>query len=507
MRTLKPWHVALFLVALVAAIVATWPLGLGHDYMNHLALAYIEGNVHSDPVLQNFYSASFDYVPHLTMDLIVPWLSQVIGIYAAGAVVVWFAFVMPPIAGVVLARTLHGRITWVSLLGFLAVFNANMSYGFVDFNASIGLALLAFVVWIRMPPGLRRTMVFFPIGLVLVINHALAFLAFGYLALVWEIVQFFKGERARIRRFLLQLVCLDGLAMLGGLIFLGLSVTGAPDITPNSAMPNHPEVRVFAFVAGTLFGDFLFTGFLTPIILAACYLGARNKWISFAPDMGWVCVAFFVLVVCLPVTILGIWGLHMRYTALLLILLAASVRISPVLSEMRRKALIAASIAMLSLTFINGANEFRKIDRQADEFRVLLADLPQGAMLLKSFSSEEAKTNFSLHVANMAVIERQAFVSALFTNTSLVDVEPAMVDFILPQLNGLSPKALAIAATKPAVASENGHWSLGFANDWPNRWDYIILFRTPDHPGLQDLPVCEVSSIETAILYKVGSCP
>jgi hypothetical protein len=507
MRSLKPWHVALFLVALVAAFVAIWPLGLGHDYMNHLALAYIEGNVHSDPVLQQFYSASFDYVPHLTMDLIVPWLSQIIGIYAAGAVLVWFAFVMPPIAGVVLAHTLHGRITWMSLLGFLAVFNANMSFGFVDFNASIGLALLAFVLWIRMPPGWQRTIVFFPIGLVLTINHALAFLVFGYLALVWEIVQFFKGERARIGKFLLQLVCLDSLAMLGGLIFLGLSVTGSPDITPNSAMPNVPEVRVFAFVSGTLFGEFLFTAFLTPVILAAFYLGARNKWISFTPAMGWVCVAFLILVACLPVAILGIWGLHMRYTALLLILLAASVQISPGLSQVRRKALFAACFAMLSLTFVNGANEFRKIDHQADEFRVLLADLPQGSKILKSFSSEEAKTNFSLHAINMSVIERQAFVSALFTNTSLVDVTPAMVDFNLPQLNGLSPKALAIAVMRPAVASENGYWSLGFANDWPNRWDYIMLFKTPDDPGLQDLPVCEVSSIETAILYKVGSCP
>lgn len=506
MRSLKPWHVALFLVALVAALVAIWPLGLGHDYMNHLALAYIEGNVHSDPVLQQFYSASFDYVPHLTMDLIVPWLSQVIGIYAAGAVLVWFAFVMPPIAGVILAHTLHGRVTWVSLLGFLAVFNANMSFGFVDFNASIGLALLAFVLWIRMPPGWRRTVVFFPIGLVLTINHALAFLVFGYLALVWEIVQFFKGERARIGRFLLQLVCLDSLAMLGGLIFLGLSMTGASDITPNSAIPSHPEVRVFAFLAGTLFGESPLTSVLTPLLLAACYLGIRNKWISFVPDMGKVCIAMLILVAALPVAILGIWGFHLRYTALLLILLAASIQINPVWFEPRRKPLIVVCLALFSLTFINAVNEFAKIDRRADEFRLLLADLPQGSKLLTSFSSKDAKNYFNMHGVSMAVIERQAFVSGLFTNTSLVDVAPEMVDFNLPQLDGLSPKALAIAVTRPAVASENGYWSLGFANDWPNRWDYIMLFKTPDDPGLQDLPVCEVSSIETAILYKVGSC-
>lgn len=503
----KPWSFATIMVVLVAVIVAIWPLGLGRDYMNHLALAYIEGHVHSDPFLQSYYSVSLDLVPHLTMDLIAPWLSHIIGIYAAGAVLIWFSLVMPPIAGIVLARALHGRVTWMSLLGFLTVFNANMSSGFVDFNASIGFALLAFTLWICMQPGWRRTLVFLPIGLALVINHALAFLVFGYLALVWELVQFFKGKRERLKGFLFQLVCLDGLAMLGGVIFLGLSIGGASDITPNSAMTYNPLQRANVLMAGTLFGDFFAAAMLTPVLLAACYISVRKNWIAFVPDMGWVCLAFLVLVAAMPVTFLGIWGFHLRYTALLLILIAASVKIRPVLSVSRRNALAIVSVAMFTLTFTNAAYQFRKVDHSADEFRVVLANLPQGSKLLSSFSSKEAKTAFSQHAVSMAVIESQAFVPSLFTNTSLVDVTPAMVDFHLPQFDGLSPDQLRIAASAEAIPAENGYWSLGFANDWPERWDYIVLFRTPGHPGLVDLPVCEVAAMETAILYKIGTCP
>ena len=506
-KVLRAWHVAVGLAAIVGLLMVLWPLGLGNDYMNHLARTYIEGYLYSEPVLQQFYGISLDFIPDLTMDLIIPWLSQVIGIYPAGAVTIWLGFVLPPIAGLVLARALHGRVTWVSLFGFLTVFNANMSFGFVNFNVSIGFALLAFVLWIRMSPGWRRTVIFAPIGLVLVVNHALAFLMFGYLALVWELIQFSKRARGPLPEFLFQILCFDGPAMLGGLIFLGVSVRNATDLPQVPAQLFDLAGKVVTLQAGTLFGNFLIAGLVTSVIIVLCFFGIRNKWVEFADDMGWLCAALLALVVLMPTTIMGIWGLHFRFTALFLIVFGASVRIRQGLPKRTSKILTALCLSALFLTYSNGAVAIAKTDQTADEFRLFLKDLPQGSKLLVSFSSADAISAFSAHGASMAVIERQAFVPNLFTNTSPVDVTPVMSDYHMPQSQGFSPDELRMIATANVMPSANGFWSTGFANDWPRRWDYIVLFRTPDYPGLEDLPVCEVSAIETAILYKVGLCP
>ena len=116
--------------------------------------------------------------------MIVPWLSYGTGIYAAGALMMWAAFVMPPLAGLLIAQTLHGRVSWVALLGFLAMFNQNMQWGFVNFAVSTGLALIGFALWIRTVPTaphldlrpLRRRPGALP---------CLGFLLFGYLVLLW----------------------------------------------------------------------------------------------------------------------------------------------------------------------------------------------------------------------------------------------------------------------------------------------------------------------------------
>ena len=70
---LAPWHVGLSFTALMGLLVVLWPLGLTSDYLNHLARNYIEAQIWFDAVLQQHYAISFDVIPDLTMDMIVPW--------------------------------------------------------------------------------------------------------------------------------------------------------------------------------------------------------------------------------------------------------------------------------------------------------------------------------------------------------------------------------------------------------------------------------------------------
>ena len=505
-RAVKPWHVAALVAALIALMVAAWPLGLGRDYMNHLARTFIQANIGSDLALQEFYAVSFDFIPDLTMDLIIPWLSKLVGIYAAGGVTIWLAYVLAPLAGIALSKSLHGRVTWLSLFGFLTVFNGNMDFGFVNYAASSGLAIFAFVLWTRMPPSLRRTLVFSSIGLFLVVNHALAFLTFGFLVLVWEIVSFAKQERGSNWQFLRQLVLVDFPAMVPALVFLMLSLLGASELPQGVSPLYSASAKMQTLFAATQFHNPILAAVLAAAIIGFFTFGIREGWLQFAPKMGWVCGAFLALVILVPSAIFGIWGLHLRFVAPLIILVAASVTLTPKFETIHRSVCASVFAVLGGAMMINGAVQMARLDAQAGALSSVLADLPEGATVLNVFSDPGADTAFTSHAASLAVIERSAFIPNLFTNTSPGDVTSQMVDLHMPQALPAMADNLSIHASRPAAESQNGYWSPYFADAWPERWDYLLVFSTPDFTGLEDLPVCAVSTTDGIFLYKTQPC-
>lgn len=506
LSSVKPEHVAFGLAAVLAAMVALWPLGLALDYPNHLARTYIQGHLATEPALQAFYSVSFDFIPDLTMDMIVPWLSQWIGIYAAGGVTIWLALILPPLAGLALAKHFHGRVTWISMLGFLTVFNANMGWGFVNYAASSGLALLAFALWVRMSPSWRRTLVFAPIGLFLVANHALAFLLFGFLAFSWEVIGFFREERGSLWGFVRQSVFLDLPAMLAGLVFIALSMQSAVDL-PKDVVPLYDfQLKAGILTAATNFNNpqLALIAFLS--IAVFFWAAIRNRWVSFANKTGWLCLAFLTLVIVIPSSIFGIWGLHLRFTAPLLIVAAASMTVTADFPARLKPAVTAGFAVLTILLFANAGLRLSETHRQTLALQDQLAVVPKGSKVLGVYADLSSRTAFNSHALSFAVIERAAYVPNLFTNTSFVDVTPAMVDLHMPQSNPVFAKNLAMLADRRAIASENGFWSKGFANDWPEQWDYLLMFKTAEQDALSDLPVCAVSATPQIIIYKTEPC-
>ncbi|NQY40953.1 MAG: hypothetical protein HRT80_12735 [Henriciella sp.] len=504
--TLKPVHVAFGLMALLAGMVAFWPLGIGIDYYNHLARTYIQGHLASEPALQGFYAVSFDFIPDLTMDMIIPWLSQWIGIYAAGGVTVWLALIFPPVAGLVLSKSLHGRVTWVSLLGFLTVFNANMGWGFVNYTVSSGLAVLAFALWVRMAPSWRRTVLFAPISLFLVANHALAFLLFGFLAFSWEVIGYLKQERGSLWTFVRQLAVLDFPAMLAGLVFIALSMQGAADLPQDVAPLYDLREKTGILFAATDFNNRLLALVAVLAVAGFFWTAVRQNWVSFAPNSAWLCAAFLALVIVIPSSIFGIWGLHLRFTAPLLIVAVASIAATEAFPARLKPALAGGFAVLGALSFANAGLKMSAIDSQANALKAQLVDLPKGSKVLGVYVDLSSGTAFNTHALSLAVIERDAYVPNLFTNTSFVDVAPALVDLHMPQANPVFAQDLAALAERPRVASENGYWSPAFANDWPEQWDYLLMFKTPEQDDLSELPVCAVSATPEIILYKTEPC-
>ncbi len=504
---MTPARMALLLTGVVTLFIILWPLGVGRDYMNHLARTHIEGHLAGDPILQQYFALSFDFIPDLTMDLIVPWLSHLIGTYPAGAVTVWMAFLLPPLAGLALAKTLHGRVTWLSLLGFLTVFNVSMDWGLINYAASSGLGLFAFVLWIRMAPGAVRTAVFLPLGLFLAINHAIAFLMFGFLAAAWELASFARGERGHRVQFVTRAILFDLSATLGGLIYIYLATQGADDLPRNTAEFFSLEQKAYALSAGSEFYNRPLGLGVAFIVIAMMGLALRRGWFQFAPKMGWISAGFLALVLLMPTSVMGIWGLHLRFTGILLILVAASVQPAPDFLTGPSQLYRPVFAVLMLATLVNGGLQMARVHGDAQSIRTVFEQVPRGAKLLSAYSEDGATYEVAMNASAMAVIDRSAYVPGLFTNTSPVDIQPDMAKLHLPQSIPLEPEYLRRLAPLELPPSENGYWSLSYARGWPQHWDYVALFRKHGGQGLTDLPVCEIAASEQLILYKVGECP
>ncbi|MEO0982227.1 MAG: hypothetical protein AAFX03_06200 [Pseudomonadota bacterium] len=502
----RPLSKAAMVVAGVCAILAAlpllFPLGLGFDYPNHLARTYIVGWLHGSPALQQHYGVTFELIPDLAMDLIVPWLSHLTGIYTAGALAVAAAMILPPLAGVWISRGLNGgQIGLLSLAGFAAAFNHSLEWGFVNYILASGLALFAFGLWMRMAPGLSRSLIFIPIGVALVVSHALAFLLFGYLALLWEIASWREGRRGGMAPFVRKLVLWDGLAMAPGLALLAFATLTAPDLPQLDLPLFHLGEKMKALTAGFQFFNAPLALACFVVVAVAVAFGLRSGVLTIRRDMAFVCGGLAVLVVVIPTGIFGIWGLHVRFTAPLIILLAASVRLADDAARWRTPAAVLVA-GLVAAQTLSGFIHFRHYDTAANALRAGLAVMPEGAKLL-AVQHEDADNAVAYHGMDLAVIERRAYVPGLFTNTSWVDIQPAMADLHLPQSTPPSPEEFAIAETLTLPASENGFWSLGYFHGWPAHWDYVLYFRPDGTDPLKSQNLCLASEGAGFTLYQV----
>ena len=504
---LTPLAGGLLLVLLLGVLTLLFPAGFTRDYVNHLARTHIEANIWSDPDLQRNYALSFALIPDLTMDLVIPWLSQLAGTWRAGAITVWMALALPAAAGLLIARTLHGRVTWLSVAGFVTVFGVGAEWGFVNYVASSGLALLAFAVWMRMTPGWRRGLLFAAAGLFLAINHALAFLVFGFLAAVWEVASFAERDRGSVRQFVRRAMLYDLPAALPGLLLIALATMGAHDLPRGTA-----AFFSFSQKAEGLTSSFAFfnpaLGLVIFLALCAVAYGlVRGGYVSMPRKMVWVVCGMLLLNLLIPTSVLGIWGLHLRFTALLVILFFAGIRFTPAATARIRTLSALGITGLIAVSMGNGAWHMARLDRQTGEIRTLLQAMPRGARLLATYQEGPMlDLDFAMHSSAIAVIERSAYVPGLFTNTSPVDVSPANIDVHMPQSLPLSLSELADRAGRPATPSANGYWSPGYANDWPARWDYVILFRGEAGGQIDNLPVCPLAQSRMAVLYRTGRC-
>jgi hypothetical protein len=501
----------LVLAAGVAALFAIFPLGVAGDYANHLARTHIETALAGSDALSRYYELRAGLIPDLYMDAAAALLAPLVGVYAAGAIASALAVMAAPLSGLVLSRRLHGAAGgWLPAIGFAGVFSLNLEFGLINFIAAAGFAILAFAVWIGAAPGWRRALIFAPVSLLLLGAHALGFLLFGYLVLVWELAgaAFAAGRNRALA--LRRLVIVDASAFAPTLALLALSVLNeGGGLRPVDAPTNFIASRLDVLLSMFRYysdASAVVTAFASFAAAALGFgLGLQSGALAIDRRMAVVCAAVFALMMATPEHVAGIWGLHFRFGPALLVLLAASVRFAP--GAMRARSLGAGVLGgILLLQLLNGGAKMAAADALHDRLRADLASLPAGARLLQAFEPG-MRLRLANHAGALAVIEADAFVPTLFTNTSPVGVRAEWRARHLPAGRLPDLADLGRAAAAPAPAALNGLWTEAYFDAWPEAFTHVLYMRASGGAAPALAPATPLLVRPDYVLYAAAKNP
>jgi hypothetical protein len=139
---------SLMLCALLVPLIAVEVPPLT-DYPNHLARCYLLAFGNSDPALRQMFSAHWQIIPNIGVDLLLPKLMHVFPPLLAGRIMLTFCLLVPATGAIALSCAyFRRRSLWQIAAGF-AAFNVLFLMGFMNFELGIGIALWGAAAWIR----------------------------------------------------------------------------------------------------------------------------------------------------------------------------------------------------------------------------------------------------------------------------------------------------------------------------------------------------------------------
>lgn len=482
----------------VIALVAVHPLGIGHDYPNHLAVSYLEANLADDPGLQRFYQIAHVLQPNLAMDLLVAPLGRLVGIQAAGTVFLVASILLPPLAGLLLARTLgHGRVSWINLLVFSAIFNGCLYWGLNEYLFAAGLALLLLALWIRMAPSLIKFTIFTAALIGLALMHALGPLLFGYMVLLFEINRYALSGVTAMRQRLLKAALFELPALCLPLIFMYYIVF---DLEPQADIFLYGwSMRWAAIISAFSFGSVVLTVISFIVFIMFFYVSLRQGYITIRPECRLLCIGMAGLALATPYVVFGIELLHIRFGFVFVILLCAS-SVIPYPTIHYRALVTSAFCIMIVTQFVSAYLTLSRIDSDMREVRSALSSTRYGSRILVSMRDDMEKTAL-MHAAGYAVIDRGAFVPGLFIRTTPLEVTEPVAP--LTSQRAAAPYALAYGLRHRRPRRDGSGSSRPYVRDWPEHFDYVLFLR--DGPGetLSFTCLAPVAEHPRFVLYEV----
>ncbi|HEY4125373.1 MAG TPA: hypothetical protein VGM36_12215 [Rhizomicrobium sp.] len=470
----QSWPCLALAIAAALLILPLWLAGTPAmpDYPARLAGFYLIGGGASP-----FYGIAWAPIPNLASEIAVPLLGHVMGLEAAAKLFLSLGVAMWVAGPALIHRALFGRIGPVPLAAAFFAYNVNFMWGFFNYYFAAGLCLIVFAGWIASEawPRLPRLAIFAVAAIVLYFCHILGAALFLFLVAAYE-----AARRPIAWHDLLLNVAIIALPV----AILYLIKPGEP--AGGGLSFNLVDTFVHR-IESLVQRHFAAPAYLPLIVLTVLFLiGLRQKKITLHQRMRFVLIGITGLALLTPETAMGGWGLHLRFPAVAAALLFAACEIS--VARELVVACVAATLGALAWMSVALANQWRAYDSQIDEFRAALRDVPRGSHLMTAIDTRntgEVPNRLYWHVAEFAIIDREAFTALMFATKGqhIVTLKPAIAPFAArtardgtpPQMDSLN--ALAAAhSSDPKIRGEL------YLLHFPCHYDKVVLIHANGRP-------------------------
>jgi hypothetical protein len=428
------WALAALCVILLAplALVDVPPL---LDYPNHLARATVLAFGSADPVLARMYASHWAIIPNLGVDLALLPLLHVLPIHLAGRVVVGCAILLPVFGTIAYSRATFGaRSAWPLASGLVA-YNATLLLGFVNFVASIGIALLLAAFWITWrdyAPG--RALALSVVGTVALFFCHLMGLVFFYALIAGYELQRIRAHRSEGAAIAARIATLLPMSVLPLGLYLLSPLASLPTDTEYLSLAEKARQLVFPFVNYVLPLDIATAWAVGAFLLVCCAKGRCRV----TPGSGAALLVVGALYLAAPWAFKGTYFFDTRFAIMLGFLLFGAVlptgmpRVAMFAAVTTFTLLLCVRVAIVGLAWHAHRQDI------ADMRAVIATVAPGSRVFVAAVSPEEAPDYWrnsplsrrlsngiraDLHLPALLLIERRAYWPFLFDNPSQQPVE------------------------------------------------------------------------------------
>jgi hypothetical protein len=465
------------LLMLASIPILTQPLPPIEDYVNHLARMHVMSSLGADPDLTRFYEVRWQIVPNLMMDLVVPPLSHLIGIYKAGQVFTLATFALILSGMMALNRALFRRWSLLPLIGAPLLYNYVFLTGVMNYMFGVGLALWATAAWIGLrerawPWRFAASTVFV---IALFVCHLFALGVYGLALLAIETNRLIQLRTQPLGRRLVDFVA-TGVPFVPVLVLLLMS--------PTWQLSSQNFWEPLGKIDGLKFIVEVYSDSVAFLLIAVLGFGAvwavRHRALRFHP-IGLALLAVGGLVyLLLPRMMFATYMADQRLPIALAFLIIACLNVD-LGHRMIRRGFLAMVLILLVVRVIEVDANWATLSGANQEFRDSVKRIKRGSTVLVVYADASAGDDVKdlglVHAPCLAMIERAALVTTAFTveGKQVMHVRPGYQNQVDTE-DGVPPTlAQIVVAADKHIDDHSVYW-----HDWENRFDYVYVLFTED---------------------------
>ena len=347
------------------------------DYPNHLARAFVLAHLHdANFSFQQYYRSDWGPYPYLGMDASLAVLVKLFAIETAGRVYLSLCVLALPAAVWFFLRQAQPTAQAAALWALLVAYNVFFLEGFLNFDLSVAIGLVAVGLWLRWlaRPSFGRWFAALVAFTGAYFAHLLGFAIAGLIVIAYL---------ALARRPLRDWLWSGALAVPGVAFYLLFSRVG---MTANKIIFHKWDDKIDS-LGMILHGYWPLLDWISLAALAAWFLAAWWRNSEFRWDWKWMIIAafFFVLFWIIP----WMWGeessdLDIRVLPFLFVAVLATAQIG------RRAKLIATiPLVLFAVRTVSVARHFQQVQPQLAGLARSFDSVPQGALVLPIVEGDE----------------------------------------------------------------------------------------------------------------------